>query len=304
MTELFHRNRLAARRARGRSSSMAGAARARDPVRGVRHPAVRYARHQGAGPGRLGPAASERASRACSGRGGARERVAGIGISGQQHGFVPLDADGRGHPPGEALVRHVHRRRVRRDDREARRPRPRDRALGQRDSCPASRRPKILWLKKHEPENFARLATVLLPHDYLNFWLTGATRMEYGDASGTALLDVRKREVVAEAAGGDRPRARRQAAAARRLARAGRRAAARELARQLGLGDGVVVRGRRRQHDGRHRHRQSRAPASSPPASAPAARSTPARRSRSWIRRARSRRSATRPTAGCRCSAP
>ena len=32
---------------------------------------------------------------------------------------------------------------------------------------------KILWLKKHEPKNFARLATVLLPHDYLNFWLTG-----------------------------------------------------------------------------------------------------------------------------------
>jgi len=30
---------------------------------------------------------------------------------------------------------------------------------------------KILWLKKHEPKNYARLATVLLPHDYLNFWL-------------------------------------------------------------------------------------------------------------------------------------
>src|SRR6185369_8352720 len=53
---------------------------------------------------------------------------------------------------------------------------------------------KILWLKKHEPENFERLATVLLPHDYLNFWLTGEKVMEYGDASGTALLDVRKRK--------------------------------------------------------------------------------------------------------------
>jgi xylulokinase len=52
---------------------------------------------------------------------------------------------------------------------------------------------KILWLKKHEPANFARLATVLLPHDYLNFWLTGIKRMEYGDASGTALMDVRTR---------------------------------------------------------------------------------------------------------------
>ena len=39
-----------------------------------------------------------------------------------------------------------------------------------------------------------RLHTVLLPHDYLNFWLTGNKVMECGDASGTALLDVRKRE--------------------------------------------------------------------------------------------------------------
>ncbi len=52
---------------------------------------------------------------------------------------------------------------------------------------------KVLWLKKHEPKNYARLSTVLLPHDYLNFWLTGRKVMEYGDASGTALLDVRRR---------------------------------------------------------------------------------------------------------------
>src|SRR5207237_7111700 len=53
---------------------------------------------------------------------------------------------------------------------------------------------KILWLKKHEPKNYQQLATVLLPHDYLNFWLTGQKVMEYGDASGTALLDVKKRK--------------------------------------------------------------------------------------------------------------
>ena len=53
---------------------------------------------------------------------------------------------------------------------------------------------KILWLKKHEPKKFRRLATVLLPHDYLNFWLTGNAVMEYGDASGTALLNVRTRK--------------------------------------------------------------------------------------------------------------
>jgi xylulokinase len=53
--------------------------------------------------------------------------------------------------------------------------------------------PKILWLKRHEPANYKRLRHVLLPHDYLNFFLTGNYFMEFGDASGSALLDVRKR---------------------------------------------------------------------------------------------------------------
>jgi xylulokinase len=52
---------------------------------------------------------------------------------------------------------------------------------------------KILWLKRHEPENFSRLRWVLLPHDYINFRLTGAKTMEFGDASGTALFDIRRR---------------------------------------------------------------------------------------------------------------
>jgi tetratricopeptide (TPR) repeat protein len=51
---------------------------------------------------------------------------------------------------------------------------------------------KILWLKRHEPRNFEKLATVLLPHNYLNYWLTGRTHMEYGDASGTGLMDIRR----------------------------------------------------------------------------------------------------------------
>jgi len=53
--------------------------------------------------------------------------------------------------------------------------------------------PKVLWLKKHKPKAFARLAHILLPHDYINFLLTGTYSAEYGDASGTALFDVRKR---------------------------------------------------------------------------------------------------------------
>jgi xylulokinase len=53
--------------------------------------------------------------------------------------------------------------------------------------------PKILWLKRHEAVNYRRLRHVLLPHDYLNFHLTGNYFMEFGDASGTALMDVRRR---------------------------------------------------------------------------------------------------------------
>jgi xylulokinase len=49
-------------------------------------------------------------------------------------------------------------------------------------------------LRKHEPANYRRLRHVLLPHDFLNFHLTGRYCMEWGDASGTALLDVRRRQ--------------------------------------------------------------------------------------------------------------
>jgi xylulokinase len=53
--------------------------------------------------------------------------------------------------------------------------------------------PKILWLRQNEPENYESVNSILLPHDYINLWLTGEKRMEYGDASGTGLLDVRTR---------------------------------------------------------------------------------------------------------------
>lgn len=118
--------------------------------------------------------------------------VKAIGVSGQQHGFVPLDADGQVIRPaklwcdtstaaecGEIMSAVGGFKATVREIGNA--------------VLPGFTAPKILWLKKNEPKNYARLATVLLPHDYLNFWLTGQKVMEYGDASGTALLDVRKR---------------------------------------------------------------------------------------------------------------
>ncbi len=50
--------------------------------------------------------------------------------------------------------------------------------------------PKILWVKENEPENFARIAKIMLPKDYINYILTGVHACDYSDASGMLLLDV------------------------------------------------------------------------------------------------------------------
>lgn len=124
---------------------------------------------------------------------GRRNEVAGIGVSGQQHGFVPLDSRGRAIRPaklwcdtstvGECeLLREQFGGAAFLIERVG------------LDMLPGFTAPKILWLKRHEPDNFSELSVVLLPHDYLNWRLTGQFRMEYGDASGTALLNVRTRQ--------------------------------------------------------------------------------------------------------------
>src|SRR6059036_3050941 len=119
--------------------------------------------------------------------------VKAIGVSGQQHGFVPLDK--RGEVIRTAKLWCDTSTTAECDEITARLGGPRAtlRALGNA-VLPGFTASKILWLKKREPKNYARLATVLLPHDYLNFWLTGRKTMEYGDASGTALLDIKTRK--------------------------------------------------------------------------------------------------------------
>ena len=53
--------------------------------------------------------------------------------------------------------------------------------------------PKILWMKKHEPENFAKISKIMLPKDYLAYKLSGSFCSDVSDASGTLLLDVKNR---------------------------------------------------------------------------------------------------------------
>lgn len=53
--------------------------------------------------------------------------------------------------------------------------------------------PKLLWMKKHEPENFAKIRRIMLPKDYINYRLSGVHSCDYSDASGMLLLDVKNR---------------------------------------------------------------------------------------------------------------
>src|SRR5947209_3038892 len=119
--------------------------------------------------------------------------VKAIGVSGQQHGFVPLDKHGEVIRPAKLWCDTSTAAECDEIMEKVGGLKKTIRALGNA-VLPGFTASKILWLKKHEPKNYQRLATVLLPHDYLNFWLTGERVMEYGDASGTALLDVRKRK--------------------------------------------------------------------------------------------------------------
>jgi len=118
--------------------------------------------------------------------------VKAIGVSGQQHGFVPLDKNGEVIRPAKLWCDTSTAAECEEIMAQVGGLKATIKAMGNA-VLPGFTASKILWLKKHEPKNYARLATVLLPHDYLNFWLTGRAVMEYGDASGTALLDVRKR---------------------------------------------------------------------------------------------------------------
>ncbi len=119
--------------------------------------------------------------------------VKALGVSGQQHGFVPLDQAGEVIRPAKLWCDTATARECEELMEQVGGLKKTIRVLGNA-VLPGFTASKILWLKKHEPKNYQRLATVLLPYDYLNFWLTGEKVMEYGDASGTALMDVRKRK--------------------------------------------------------------------------------------------------------------
>jgi xylulokinase len=119
------------------------------------------------------------------------EEIAGVGLTGQMHGLVLLDA--HGHPLRPCIMWN--------DQRTG----PQCEAITQKIGLkkllewianpvlPGFTAPKIVWVRENEPEIYPKAAQALLPKDYIRYRLTGEYATEVSDASGTALLDVRNR---------------------------------------------------------------------------------------------------------------
>jgi len=115
-----------------------------------------------------------------------------IGVSGQQHGMTPLDAEGHIIRPAKLWCDTETVTQREEITQKVGRPEKVVDIIGNSIAAGFTAS-KILWMKQNELENYQRLATVLLPHDYINYWLTGEKKTEYGDASGTAYFDVKNR---------------------------------------------------------------------------------------------------------------
>lgn len=119
-------------------------------------------------------------------------RIRGVGIGGQMHGLVALDQDdnvirpailwndGRTERETEYLNREIGAKRL-------------SEYTGN-IAFAGFTAPKILWMRKHEPEKFAAIRKIMLPKDYLVYMLTGAFTTDVSDASGMLLLDVKNRK--------------------------------------------------------------------------------------------------------------
>ena len=122
-----------------------------------------------------------------------RQAARAVAVSGQQHGFVPVGKSGEALAPVKLWC----------DTSTERECAEIMDAVGGREACiaktgnpiaPGYTASKIRWLKKARPQDYANMDCILLPHDFLNLYLTGERCMEMGDASGTGMLDIRHRE--------------------------------------------------------------------------------------------------------------
>ncbi|MEA2251004.1 MAG: xylulokinase [Solirubrobacteraceae bacterium] len=124
---------------------------------------------------------------------------AGIGLSGQMHGLVALDAADR--PLRPAILWNDGRTQAQCEEIEARVGLERLVELTGNRALAGFTAPKLLWLAEHEPDVHARIAHVLLPKDYVRLRLTGEHATDVADASGTLLFDVAGRRWSEEVIG-------------------------------------------------------------------------------------------------------
>ena len=120
-----------------------------------------------------------------------RSKVAGISFGGQMHGLVALDKDDQVIRP--AILWN--------DGRTGEETDYLNNVIGKDKLSQYTANiafagftaPKILWMKKHEPENFAKIVKIMLPKDYLAYKLSGSFCTDVSDASGMLLMDVKNR---------------------------------------------------------------------------------------------------------------
>ena len=116
------------------------------------------------------------------------KQVAGIGVGGQMHGLVALDAAGNVLRP--AILWNDGRTAAQVDYLNETVGNDKLSAWTGNIAFAGFTAPKLLWMRQNEPDLFARIAKILLPKDYLVYRLTGVHATDYSDASGTLLLDV------------------------------------------------------------------------------------------------------------------
>lgn len=117
--------------------------------------------------------------------------VAAIGLTGQMHGLVLLDSGGQVLRP--AILWNDQRTGAQCDEIRARLGRERLIQITGNDALAGFTAPKILWVREHEPEVYARARRVLLPKDYVRYRLTGEFASDKADGAGTLLMDLRER---------------------------------------------------------------------------------------------------------------
>ncbi len=118
--------------------------------------------------------------------------VQAIGLTGQMHGLVLLDASGEVLRP--AILWNDQRTGPQCDEIRARLGKARLIQETGNDALTGFTAPKILWVREHEPEIYAQAAHVLLPKDYIRFRLTGDYATDKAGAAGTLLMDVKQRD--------------------------------------------------------------------------------------------------------------